>query len=104
MPSSVHVGVATILYPSLEGGMRRREFIRLVSGAAAAWPFTAHAQQGERIRSIGFLSGARVDDAFAAFEQTLQQLGWTPGRNVQIDYRSAGGDPATIRKQAEELV
>src|SRR5215470_10160437 len=56
------------------------------------------------MRRIGFLSGARVDDAFAAFEQALQQLGWTPGRNVRIDYRSAGGDPATIRKQAEELV
>jgi putative ABC transport system substrate-binding protein len=85
--------------------MRRREFIvTLAVGVAAAWPFTVRAQQGERMRRIGFLSGARVDDAFAAFEQKLQQLGWTPGRNVRIDYRSAGGDPATIRKQAEELV
>jgi len=90
--------------------MRRREFIRLVSGAAAAWPFTVHAQQGDGMRRIGFLSGARADDLdyyqpiVAAFEQTLQQLGWTPGRNVRIDYRFAAGDTATIRKQAEELV
>ena len=90
--------------------MRRREFIRLVSGAAAAWPFTVHAQQGDSMRRIGFLSGFRADDSdyyqpiVAAFEQTLQQLGWTPGRNVRIDYRFAAGDAATIRKQAEELV
>jgi putative ABC transport system substrate-binding protein len=89
--------------------MRRREFIRLVSGAAAAWPFTARAQQGDRIRRIGVLTGTRAEDAEikarnAAFEQALQQLGWTQGRNVRIDYRFAGGDAATSRKQAEELV
>ena len=89
--------------------MRRREFIRLVSGAAAAWPFTVRAQQGDRIRRIGVLTGTRADDLEfkarrAAFEQALQQLGWTQGRNVRIDYRSAGGDAATSRKQAEELI
>ena len=89
--------------------MRRREFIRLVSGAAAAWPFTVRAQQGDRIRRIGVLTGGRAEDAdskarIAAFEQALQQLGWTQGRNVRIDYRFAGGDAAIIRKQAEELV
>src|SRR6516164_6490329 len=89
--------------------MRRREFIRFVSGAAAAWPFKMRAQQGDRIRRIGVLTGTRAEDLdnkarLAAFEQALQQLGWTPGRNVRIDYRFAGGDAATSRKQAEELV
>jgi putative tryptophan/tyrosine transport system substrate-binding protein len=89
--------------------MRRREFIRLVSGAAAAWPFTVRAQQGDRIRRIGVLMGTRAEDPDnkarnAAFEQALHQLGWTPGRNVRIDYRFAGGDAATSRKHAEELV
>ena len=89
--------------------MRRREFITLVGGAAAAWPFTVRAQQGDRIRRIGVLTGTRAEDPEnkarnAAFEQALQQLGWTQGRNVRIDYRFAGGDAATIRKQAEELV
>jgi ABC-type uncharacterized transport system substrate-binding protein len=89
--------------------MQRREFIRLVSGAAAAWPFTVRAQQGDRIRRIGVLTGISADDPEtkarnAAFEQALQQLGWSQGRNVRIDYRFAGGDAATIRKKAEELV
>jgi len=89
--------------------MRRREFIRLVSGAAAGWPFTVRAQQGARIRRIGVLTGGRADDPdgkarTTAFEQELQQLGWTQGRNVRIDFRFAGGDAATSRKQAEELV
>jgi putative ABC transport system substrate-binding protein len=89
--------------------MRRREFITLIGGAAAAWPFTVRAQQGDRIRRIGVLTGTTADDAdnkgrFAAFEQALQQLGWTVGRNVRIDYRFAEGDAATSRKQAEELV
>jgi putative ABC transport system substrate-binding protein len=89
--------------------MRRRGFITLLGGAAAAWPFTVRAQQGDRIRRIGVLTGTRAEDAEvkarnAAFEQALQQLGWTQGRNVRIDYRFAGGDSATSRKQAEELV
>ena len=88
--------------------MRRREFITLVGGAAA-WPLAARAQQGERMRRIGVHTGTRADDPdgkarFAAFEQALGQLGWTPGRNVRIDYRFSGGDAATSRKQAEELV
>src|SRR4030095_5828431 len=58
---------------------------------------------------VGGLTGTKADDPetkarFAAFEQALQQLGWTQGRNVRIDYRFAGGDAATSRKQAEELV
>ena len=88
--------------------MRRREFITLVGGAAA-WPLAARAQQSERMRRIGVHTGTTADDPdgkarFAAFEQALGQLGWTPGRNVRIDYRFAGGDAETSRKQAEELV
>jgi ABC-type uncharacterized transport system substrate-binding protein len=88
--------------------MQRRQFIALLGGAVA-WPLPARAQQGDRIRRIGVLTGTKADDQenkarFAAFEQALQQLGWTPGRNVRIDYRFAGGDAATSRKQAEELV
>jgi len=89
--------------------MRRREFITLLGGAAA-WPIEAHAQQGERMRRIGALSsGGAVDDTesktfLAAFRQGLEQLGWTEGRNVQIDARFGQGDADRIRKYAAELV
>src|SRR6516165_7416001 len=88
--------------------MKRREFITLLGGATA-WPIAARGQQGERMRRIGILTGSTAEDPdnkarLVAFEQALQQLGWTPGRNVRIDYRFAGGDAATSRKQAEELV
>src|SRR5690349_19676769 len=88
--------------------MQRRQMIALLGGAAM-WPLAAHAQRGGRIRRIGVLTGTRADDPEnearrAAFEQALQQLGWTQGRNVRIDYRSAGGNANAIRKQAEELV
>src|SRR5215471_16759660 len=88
--------------------MQRRQFIALLGGAAI-WPLVVRAQQNERVRRIGVLTGARADDPntkarFVALEQALRQLGWTPGRNVRIDYRSAAGDAATSRKQAEELV
>jgi putative tryptophan/tyrosine transport system substrate-binding protein len=87
--------------------MLRREFITLASGAAAAWPLAAHAQQPDRIRRIGAFAGIG-DDAegqarFAAFRQGLRQLGWTDGRNVRIDYRWGGGDADNIRKHAAEL-
>jgi putative ABC transport system substrate-binding protein len=88
--------------------MRRREFITLLSGAAA-WPLTARAQQGERMRRIGALLSLAADDSegqarLAAFRQGLQQLGWTDGRNVRIDTRWATGDPGRTRRYAEELV
>src|SRR5262249_43821137 len=88
--------------------MRRRDFITLVSGAAVL-PFSAHAQQSERMRRIGVLTGATADDPEAkardaAFQQQVQQLGGTPGRNVQIDYRYMSGDVDSIRKHAIELV
>ena len=88
--------------------MRRREFITLV-GSAAAYPLAASAQQGQRVRRIGVLMNLASDDAeeqarIAAFHQGLQQLGWTVGRNVQIDYRWGAGNADRIRKFAAELV
>ena len=88
--------------------MRRREFITLIGGAAA-WPLVARAQQGERVRRIGVLMNLSADDPegpprIAAFSQTLRQLGWTVGHNVQIDYRWGAGDADLYRKYAAELV
>jgi putative ABC transport system substrate-binding protein len=84
--------------------MQRRQFMALLGGAAT-WPLVARAQQNERVRRIGVLTGTTADDTrLAAFEQALQQLGWTQGRNVRIDYRFSAGDATTSRKQAEELV
>jgi putative ABC transport system substrate-binding protein len=88
---------------------RRREFISLLGGAAAAWPLAARGQQAERVRRIGVLMNLASDDAegqarLAAFHQGLQQLGWTVGRNVQIDYRWSAGNADYIRKFAAELV
>jgi ABC-type uncharacterized transport system substrate-binding protein len=89
--------------------MRRREFITLLGGAAAAWPLTARAQQAERMRRIGILLPATADDAsyqprVGAFLQGLQQSGWTIGRNVRIVTRWAGANAADIRRHAAELV
>jgi ABC-type uncharacterized transport system substrate-binding protein len=90
--------------------VRRREFITLLGGAAAAWPLAARAQQGERMRRIGMLTGGpRPDDQdaqanIAAFLEGLKQLGWVDGRNVRIDYRWGLGQADTIRRQAAELV
>ena len=86
--------------------MRRREFITLLGGAAAAWPLAVRAQQAERMRRIGVLMTAAADDPegqarLAAFTQGLEQLGWTDGRNVRIDTRWATADD--IRKHAAEL-
>jgi putative tryptophan/tyrosine transport system substrate-binding protein len=89
--------------------MQRRDFITLVGGAAAAatWPVIAGAQQPDHIRRIGAFAGiedgAEGQARFAAFLQGLQQLGWTDGRNVRIDYRWGGGDADNIRKYAAEL-
>jgi putative ABC transport system substrate-binding protein len=88
--------------------MRRRDFIKIITGSAAAWPLAARAQQGERMRRIGMLTGVGEDDApqqarRAAFEQALQQMGWRDGRNVRIDFRFGGGDIEKTRKYALEL-
>jgi putative ABC transport system substrate-binding protein len=88
--------------------MKRRAFIAAFGGAAA-WPMVARAQQAERMRRIGVLMPGTADDAeyqarMAAFLQRLQQLGWTDGRNVEIDTRWAAGDANLIRKYVAELV
>ena len=74
-------------------GMKRREFMTLLGGAAA-WPLPAREQQGDSVRRIGLLMGV-ADDAegharVAALKQGLQELGWTDGRNIQIETRFAG--------------
>jgi putative ABC transport system substrate-binding protein len=88
--------------------MKRREFITLLGGATA-FPFAALAQQSDRTRRIGFLTGLSADDAnsralYEAFRQGLEQLGWIDGRNVRIDARFGAGDSVRIRKYAAELV
>ena len=88
--------------------MRRRQFITLLGGAAATWPFAVRAQQPERMRRIGVLVAATADDVefqawVGAFLQALALLGWTIGRNVRIDTRWATANAAEIRKHAAEL-
>jgi putative tryptophan/tyrosine transport system substrate-binding protein len=89
--------------------MRRREFIALLGSGVAAWPLAARAQPGERVRRVGVLMNIASDDAegqarLAAFHQGLQQLGWTVGHNVRIDYRWGGADAERFRRDAAELV
>jgi putative ABC transport system substrate-binding protein len=87
----------------------RREFITLLGGAAA-WPLAARAQQGERVRRVVVLQSIAADDVEAqrrstAFVQGLQQAGWTDGRNVKIEIRSArGGDAELLRRYTAELL
>jgi ABC-type uncharacterized transport system substrate-binding protein len=87
----------------------RREFITLLGGVAAAWPLTARAQQGERVRRIGVLMSAVEGDqrgleSTTAFAQGLAELGWTVGRNVRIEYRWGAGDLDRFRRYAAELI
>jgi len=89
-------------------GMKRREFITLIGGAAA-WPVAARAQQGERMRRIGVLAAIAADEPEAqarnaSFLQRLGELGWTVGRNVRIDYRWSADNADDIRRYAAELV
>jgi putative ABC transport system substrate-binding protein len=88
--------------------MKRREFMTLLGGAAAAWPFAASAQQREPMRHIGVLLPAAADDTdfqarVGAFLQALALLGWTIGRNVRIDTRWTGANAGEIRRHAAEL-
>lgn len=89
--------------------MRRREFIRVIAGAIAAWAPAARAQEPERMRRIGVLISAASDDKelqdwLGAFQQGLQQLGWTDGHNVRIEIRNGTGNADRNRGYAEELV
>jgi putative ABC transport system substrate-binding protein len=89
--------------------VRRREFVTLLGGAAAAWPLVARAQEQGRVRRIGVLMNLAADDPesqtrLSAFAQGLQQLGWTVGQNVRTDHRWGGGNADIMRKYAAELV
>jgi putative tryptophan/tyrosine transport system substrate-binding protein len=86
----------------------RREFISALGGAAVAWPLVVRAQQPEQMRRVGVLMNARAGDpggqtSVAAFEQALQQLGWSSGRNVTVDTRWGANDVDADRKYAAEL-
>jgi len=88
--------------------VRRRQFIALLGGAAAAWPIAARAQQAERMRRVGVLMNIAADDAdapvrVAAFAQGLQEQGWTIGRNLRIEYRWTAGEADRIRRYAAEI-
>ena len=88
--------------------MKRREFITVLAGATAGWSIEAHAQRPDRVRRIGALMAQSADDPtspsrVAAFAQGLQELGWTVGGNVRIDYRWATSDADPVR-YATELV
>src|SRR5436190_5301948 len=89
--------------------MRRRDFIKVIAGSAATWPLKLRAQQNERKRQVGVIMGLAANDPEAqdrsgAFEHSLQQLGWTEGRNLHIEYRRGGGNADSTRKNAAELV
>ena len=88
--------------------MRRREFLGILGGAAA-WPVASKAQQAERVRRVGILNILGADDPEAqarkaVFEQTLEQLGWSVGRNLKIENRQVGDDTDSLRRYAAELV
>jgi putative ABC transport system substrate-binding protein len=88
--------------------MRRRDFIKVIAGSAAAWPLAARAQQTEAVRRIGVLlpvpiDGPEIRIRLTTFQQALQGLGWTDGRNVHIDTRSSAGNAADTREYAAEL-
>src|SRR3981189_577158 len=89
--------------------MRRREFITLLGGAAVAWPLAARAQQPDRVRRIGVVLPYAVGDPDAkswvmAFRQQLDDLGWTDGHNVRIEFRWGAGQIDRFRAYAAELV
>ena len=89
--------------------MNRRDFITLLGGAAAAWPLAVRAQQGDRVRRIGVFLPIDENDPLqkprvSGFTQTLAGLGWTEGRNVQMNFRSHGDDTNRIQALAQEVV
>ena len=92
----------------LRGPVSRRYFVSLLASGAVAWPFAVRAQQGERMRRIivlmGIANDAEAQARAVALRQGLQVLGWTMGRNIQIDYSFADGDAERMRVYAKEAV
>jgi len=89
--------------------MRRREFITVLGGVAAGWPLAARGQQGERMRRIGVLiafaeSDHEAQSWVAALREELRKLGWTDGRNIEIDTRWAAAEVDSMKRYAKELV
>jgi putative ABC transport system substrate-binding protein len=89
--------------------LKRREFITLLGGAAAAWPLVARAQQTGAMRRIGVLMSYAESDPemrarVAAFRQELGKLGWSEGRNLRIDERWPADDMDRVRAHASELI
>jgi putative ABC transport system substrate-binding protein len=90
------------------GAMKRRQLITLLGGAAVAWPLAARAQRADRMRRVGVLSALTADDPegqarMAVFREAMQALGWSDGRNLQIDVRWSAGDAEGLRRNAAEL-
>ena len=96
--------------PGQGAGMRRRQFLGVLGGAAIAWPLVARAQQGERMRRVGVLTNVTPDNLEGrsrrtAFQKALQEFGWTDGQNLRIETRGAADGLADhYRKHAAELV
>jgi putative ABC transport system substrate-binding protein len=84
--------------------VRRRDFIKVIAGSATVWPLVARAQQTDRVRRIGVLTNVDTTDRVDPFLQRLQRLGWTDGRNIQIDKRMGAANVDALRKHAAELV
>ena len=89
--------------------MRRRDFIKGIVGSAGAWPLAARAQQRERLRRVAILVGTAQEvpgaqDRDTPFFEAFEQLGWTNGRNVQIEFRWSDGNDVKARKYADELI
>jgi putative ABC transport system substrate-binding protein len=87
----------------------RRELLAALGGAAAAWPLATRAQQRERMRRVGWFTSLAADDPvpqayIAALLQGLQELGWSVGRNVRIDYRWGAANAELKRRYAAELI
>jgi putative ABC transport system substrate-binding protein len=89
--------------------LKRREFITLLGGAAAAWPLAAHAEQRDRVRRVGVLMALDANDPqgqseLRSLRQGFQELGWIEGRNLQFEFQWAGGEPHRIQASAKVLV
>jgi len=99
---------AVIIGAAWGQAMRRRDFIIVIAGSATFLSLAAHAQQQMQMRRIGVLESAGIETdqqaGVAVFKEVLHQLGWIEGRNVRLEVRWAGADPAKARKDAEQLV